>query len=378
MTLHLFDPRDTTDFQRDYGPSIAKKYIEMLASADMPSLIANVKTRILALRSGKRVFPITVNDDEIGNSYVCEPYSAYILYSKEEMDIVDIGWLKWLFKPMISLASIFLRIAQINRIVHVDNWLLSTNLHGDWDGADINAIRELLISKYPDHIIAIRSLDYWSNENLLRAVQNDRWYLFPSRQIWVTNDMEKQWLPRHSVREDKRILRKSELTTDTIKVMTNADAERIAELYHMLYVGKYSPLNPIFLPKWIQETCRLEIIRYRCARDGDDQIQAVAGSFCRADVLTPPIVGYDTSRPQSLGLYRIASLLFSEDAMQAHVRLHGSAGAASFKRFRGAEAYTEYSAYFIDHLSLSRRLILKTLSIFLNHIAVPMMRKYQL
>ena len=105
---------------------------------------------------------------------------------------------------------------------------------------------------------------------------------------------------------------------------------------------------------------------------------AVSGSLRRGDVLTPPVVGYDTAKPRSLGLYRVASLLFTEDAKTQGVRLNGSAGAAGFKRLRGARAETEFSAYYVAHLPLVRRAILKLLSDLLNRIAVPYMRKHQL
>jgi hypothetical protein len=190
--------------------------------------------------------------------------------------------------------------------------------------------------------------------------------------------MQTQWEPRHSVKEDRRILRKSGLQIDTLSSVTRADAERIEELYALLYLEKYSELNPAFSADWIMETCRLGVIQYRCARDGEGVIQAVSGTLQRGDVMTAPIVGYDTTKPQSLGLYRIASLLFSEEASEQDLRLNGSAGAASFKRFRGAQPEIDYSAFYTAHLPLVRRVILNGLSFLVNRIAVPYMKKHQL
>jgi len=129
--------------------------------------------------------------------------------------------------------------------------------------------------------------------------------------------------------------------------MVAADAKRIAHLYGMLYLEKYSALNPAFSARWVMETARAGLVHYRCARDADGIIQAVSGSLRRRRRTHPPVVGYDTAKPRSLGLYRIACLLFTEDAVAAGVRLNGSAGAASFKRARGAQAETEYSAYYV-------------------------------
>ncbi|MBC2663804.1 GNAT family N-acetyltransferase [Novosphingobium flavum] len=371
----LFDP-GTAGYADTDDPAL--RYLHALASIGLDKLVPNVRTRIMGLRSGGRVFPVTINDGEHGGSYVCEPYSAYILYARRELEIIGAGLERWLFLPVIAGASVLLRAARINQIVHVNNWLLSTNLHGDWQGADIGDIRRFLTHRYPRHIIAVRSLDRWSSPSLIEAAIRDGWILFPSRQIWVIGDVAAQWQRRHSLSEDRRVLRRSGLTVERLESIGAADAERIAQLYAMLYLEKYSALNPAFTARWVIETARAGLIHYRCARDADGVIMAVSGSLRRGDVLTPPVVGYDTAKPRSLGLYRVASLLFTEDAKTQGVRLNGSAGAAGFKRLRGARAETEFSAYYVAHLPLVRRAILKLLSDLLNRIAVPYMRKHQL
>ncbi len=375
MSLLLFDPADAPAEAWPPGNRGARAYCEGVARGGVPNMVANVRTLWRALRSGDRLFPLTVNDGEVGDSYVCLPHSAYILYAREELRIVDTGALAPLLRLLIALFDRLLRVAGINRIVHLDNWLLSTNLHGDWAGDDLSAIRVLLTARFPGHIIAIRSLDAWSCPALLGAARRDRWRLLASRQIWVTDDLDRDWRPRSACGNDRRLLVRSGLVVDELAQLSEADARRIAALYHMLYVGKYSPLNPVFTPAWIAMTHAAGIVRYRGARAPDGRLMAVAGSLARGDVLTPPIVGYDTSRPQAEGLYRIASLLFSEAAARAGLRLNGSAGAADFKRRRGARGEIEYSAFYLRHLSLGRRLVIALLASLLDLLAVPMMKR---
>ncbi|WP_204319552.1 hypothetical protein, partial [Klebsiella aerogenes] len=81
--------------------------------------------------------------------------------------------------------------------------------------------------------------------------------------IWVTADLEKDWQPRRNAHHDARLLRRSGLVIDEFADMCAADAERIAELYHLLYVGKYSPLNPVFSAAWVLMTWRDGTLRYR-------------------------------------------------------------------------------------------------------------------
>ncbi|MBB4841262.1 hypothetical protein HNP52_004359 [Sphingomonas kyeonggiensis] len=370
----LFDPLDPPPGAWPAGCD-SRAYIEGIARAGVGAMIPNVATRWMALRSGARVYPVTINEGGVGGSYVCLPHSAYILYARAELDIVDTGWLRPLLRAMIAAADRLLRWGKINRVVHVDNWMLSTNLHGDWQGDDLPAIRAFLAARFPTHAIAVRSVDGWSSPGLLDAAREDGWRLLASRQIWVTGDLETQWRARRNTGHDFRLLRRSGLAIDEFAVMTEADAARTAELYHLLYVGKYSPLNPIFSPDWILMTWREGILRYRGARDARGTLLAVTGALVRGDVLTPPIVGYDTARPRREGLYRIATLLFTSMAHEQGIRLNGSAGAAQFKRNRGATGVIEYTAVADGHLPWRRRAVLGLMQAALDRLAVPLMRR---
>ena len=152
------------------------------------------------------------------------------------------------------------------------------------------------------------------------------------------------------------------------------DAERIADLYRQLYVGRYSALNPIFTPNYIRLTHHTRMIEYRVARNVDGMIMAVAGMFERAGVMTPPVVGYEIGRPRSEALYRIACYLFMERACERGLRLHASAGAAEFKRLRGAHGVIEYSAFYLGHLSPARRLVIQMLAAGLERFLIPIMK----
>ena len=377
MSVHLFDPNFAEDADWPINCPIEKAYITQVATAGVPQMVENVRTEWRALRSDDRVFPVTINYGEYDDSYVCLPHSAYILYGRQELDFVDMGAWTPVLKSLIGWADGFLRRADINRIIHIDNWLLSTNLHGDWSGEDLADIREYMTKKYPNHILAVRSVDDWSCPALLKSAKSDGWVLLPSRQIWVTDDME-QWQRKNSTRNDRRLLRKSPLDMGPITSLNDGDAARIADLYHQLYIGKYSPLNPVFTADYVNATFETGLFHYQGARTKDGMLMAVCGSFERAGVMTPPVVGYDMERPVSEGLYRVACYLFSQHAREQGYRLNGSAGASQFKKHRGATSIIEYSATYINHLPLRRRAVIRLLAFILNRLAVPIMRKKEL
>lgn len=356
-------------------PSPAARFVAAFAARGTRTFIANATSRMALLEAGLVHLPVSVDDGGYGRSYVASPHSAYVLYAREEIDLVGMQQGRRAALAALGVLDGVLRAVQFNRAVHVDNWLLSTNLHGHWQGEGLPAIRAALAAQFPEHFLVLRTLDAWSCPQLLEAVRADGWLLLPARQIWVTDDMATDWVPRRACLRDRDALVASGLTVEEIAVPTPADCTRIAELYALLYLDRYSRLNPDFTPDFIRLLGELGVLTYRVARDAAGTILAVAGMLERAGVMTATVVGYDTARPQSEALYRIATLMFSERALARGLRLHGSAGAASFKRGRGARGVIEYLAVDARHLSAPRRMVVAGLARALERFVVPMMQK---
>lgn len=350
-------------------------YMSALAREGTATFIANAASQPMLLRHDGHNLPLTVDDGGYGRSYVASPHSAYVLYAREEIEIVGMRHGRRTAGALLALLDRMLRGIDFNRAVHLDNWLLSTNLHGEWDGANLYAIRETLAGRFPEHFLILRSLDQWSCPALLNAAKNDGWILVPARQIWVVDDLLRDWRPRHNHDNDRRALARSGLVVEDLAHIDGADAMRIAELYRQLYVGRYSALNPMFTDRFVMLTAMTGLCHYRVAREASGQIMAVAGMFARNGIMTPPIVGYDRARPQQEALYRIASYMFSDWALERGFALHGSAGAATFKRNRGAHGVIEYMAVHAGHLTSTRRRAVSLLAGLLERIMVPIMRR---
>jgi hypothetical protein len=67
-------------------------------------------------------------------------------------------------------------------------------------------------------------------------------------------------------------------------------------------------------------------------------------------------MGYDTRRPQELGLFRRGMALQTEHARSRGLPLNWSAGAGAFKHHRGGQPSIEYDAVFDRHLPRHRRI----------------------
>ena len=191
----------------------------------------------------------------------------------------------------------------------------------------------------------------------------------------MTDDLARDWRPRNNCANDRRALRRSGLTVEEPEDLDHEDCERIAQLYRQLYVGRYSAINPVFTPTFVADSARSGLLHWRLARNEEGTIMIAAGIRATGGIATVPLLGYDTDRPQSEGLYRIASYLFSEWAMERGLRLHGSAGAGTFKCNRGAHGVIEYMAVDARHLSPLRRTLLRFLAGSLRALMVPLLER---
>lgn len=362
---------------RGAGPDAAL-FVERLRQHGTQALIANAKADAFLEQAGEHRVPVVVTSGEIGHSYVAAPHSAYVLYPRAELDLVDLGRMRAPATVLIGAADRLLRGLKINRAVQIDNWLLSTSLHGEWRGEGLAALRQQLTKRYPDHYLTIRSVDDWSCPDLLAALRADGWMLLPSRQIWVTGDLQRDWAVRKSVKNDGRKLAQSGLVVEDVTRLNDADAARIAQLYAMLYIRKYSALNPQYTPAWMKLAVETGVFHLRVARDGEGQILAAVGIVVRGGVATNPMMGYDMTRPQSDGLYRIASWLVGDYALRHRLRMHGSAGAGHFKQQRGARSEIEYMAFHAAHLPMWRRMPLAVVAFALERLAIPVMQQRML
>lgn len=356
----------------------AALFVDRLRAQGSGALIANVEAEAFVERVGDHALPVMVTDGAIGTSYVAAPHSAYALYPRAELDLVDLRWMRPLASLMIGAADTLLRALKVNRAVQIDNWLLSTCLHGDWKGEGLADLRERLAARFPSHYLLIRSVDDWSCPELTAALRADGWLLLPCRQIWVTDDLQRDWAGRKSVKNDGRKLAQSGLFVEDVTRLDDADAARVAELYAMLYIAKYSALNPQYSPAWMQLAVESGLFHLRVARDADGQIMAAVGIVARGGIATNPMMGYDRQRPQSEGLYRIASWLVGDFALRHGLRLHGSAGAGHFKQQRGARSEIEYMAIHAGHLPMARRLPLNGIAAALEAFAVPQLKRRML
>ena len=362
---------------------LVKAYWLPLMESGASHYIENVDTMLLAIALDDLVLPVTINDKEYDNCFVCSFYSHYITYPKEELSLLNNPLLENGLSLLLTGLGLFLKWADINKSVIVNNWLLSTNLYPKLSSAHIQAITQHLKQVFPKHAIVFRTLNDCTNADLKKALSQQGYQMVGSRQVYIYNPQSSE----HSKKQCKKLNRQLKkdcklLETSGCRIVNSnqispSAMSRVTSLYRALYLQKHSEQNPQFNQAFFQLMGDRSFLNLRGLCRGN-KIDGFFGFYTLNGVLTSPLLGYDTSLPQSQGLYRMLTAQITSEGLRQNLILHRSSGVGAFKQNRGASNWTDYNAVLHDHLSLRRRLGWWILAWLFNRVALPLMRKYHL
>ena len=354
------------------------QWIEMLLKFPVQDLVRNVQTRWALLLVGEVTLPMTINETEYENSYVCSTYSGCVLYPQSEVKKIDNAFVQTSVLALVRSMGPPLRAARINRAVCVNNWLLSTNLYSKFDLGLVPELTKILTRQFPKHAITFRSLNNVSNGALLERLRLEGYLLAPSRQVYFFDGESGEFLSKQNNVWDQKLLKTTGYSVVPHDGLNAGESDRIEELYRLLYVDKYSPHNPQFTSLMLDECRRRRLLTMWGLRNRDGRLDGILGTFERDGVMTAPVVGYDTALPKKLGLYRILMAIALREAARLKLQLNLSSGASHFKRIRGGVPCIEYTAVYCRHLSLPCRLAWQMLAGLTRYVGEPILRKYQL
>ena len=344
--------------------------------------VANLVTQVDVVEAGGLPLPVTINgtDDRPGHddsAWICSPITTYGRYAVEESERLMPRMFRPLLRGAIGLADAWMRHAQLDRAVAVNNWLVSTNLYPSAAAFDLEALVRTCQARWPDRAIWLRSLNTLQHADWLRATAAAGFDLIPTRQVYVFRDL-RDTRQHQNLRRDLRWLDKTPLTFVPHDAFTDADFVQAERLYAQLYLDKYSALNPRYTAAFLRAWHAAGLLDCAGFRDAQGVLRAVVGVFGQGSLLTAPIVGYDTTWPQSAGLYRLLMAHVLRLTMTRHAELNLSAGAAHFKRLRGGVPAIEMSAVYTQHLPSATRRAIGVLRSLTTRIGVPIMQRFQL
>jgi hypothetical protein len=375
--VQLFDRSniDSLDWPETEDGRSAKAFLEPMINQGTKHFVDNVQTQMHILTINNLVLPLTVNEDNYSNSYVCSPYGHYILYGLEYVsglkNILSRTSLSLMLKGM---GKIF-KMGKINKVVIVNNWLFSTDLYPQITEDEIVTITIFLQERFPQHSILFRSIEKYTGKEIYDALEKCKFSFIASRQVFFIRPEYEASFSSRAFKSDLKLLRESQYHEVQKEDIVNGDYARILELYTEVYKDKHSKLNPQFNNNFIQLMMNSSF-PYLKAIVKDEHIDAIAGYICRNGVMVAPFLGYDTSVDKKEKLYRLASTTLTLEAKKRNLVFNLSAGASFYKTIRKAEGVLECVAVYHRHLPFYRKFPWIVLRFVANTIGISIIQNY--
>ncbi|MFD2212722.1 hypothetical protein [Metabacillus endolithicus] len=375
IQLYNADNYHKIDWFSKRNGQFLKTYFEPLIEYEISRFIENVHSEIYLLEVDDLLLPVSVTDKQYKDSYVASPYTHYISYAKEELWELKNKGLEVILRPVIEMMGQFLRKSNMNKVVIVNNWFLSTNLfESTLSFNQIQRITEFLVKRFPKHTILFRSITKDLHENMMKSFDTVGYKRIMSRSIYLfypEQKLTKQQLK--NLYQDEKLIKKHQYT---IRDASIEDCDVILLLYSELYIQKYSTNNPQFTTEFIRHAYKSKLLTFKVVCKGE-QIVGAIGFFIQGKVLTTPILGYNMKMEKNTGLYRVLSFLITKEIMNNHYIGHRSAGAGEFKRKRGSTQQIEYTFFYQKHLPMTYKWGWNLLKKIMDLVVEPLAKKKQ-
>jgi hypothetical protein len=214
----------------------ARRYLLPMMLNGAQKYIKNVHdTQLMIAKVDNIIIPITVTDFHLDNTYTCSPYSHYVSYGGyEEVKHLNNPPVEALIKFLMGPIAWYFRKAELDKVVYVNNYLLSTNLYPSVNSEQLSALTDALPKWFPDRAIVFRSVDARKNPQIVDLLEEKEYELVLSRQVWYINPEEA--IRSKGYKEDVRLLRNHKYKIVDGKDLSDEDLKRSLELYNKLYL----------------------------------------------------------------------------------------------------------------------------------------------
>ncbi len=308
--------------------------------------IDNLTSEMGLLVVNDKVIPFTVNNQR-ASCYLVSVTAIVNSYIKLSLGLERRSGWRAVVKRAIDAVNPFLALVQIDRVVFVNDWLLSTNPTIRLTEGEMRNVTEALAEAYPSHSLIFKSLaapdaDAWSPEDYGMFPYKSNFYTYPNTRKTRNNA------------GDLALLRKTTLQLQELDRAAEEELDRFVALYEDLYFGRYSKASPRLNREWFRHAVGSGLFRCVVVRDGAE-ILGFSLQLAHQGELISSYIGYDTSLPKEAGVYRLLMLSGWLKAREEGLvfNMSGSGrwpGVQTFKRQRGAVLEKQYGAHYSAHL----------------------------
>ncbi len=369
----MFDPiPPETDLTQDVRLTPEQAW---LSGGCVQHWLENGRGQIVPIALGGHPVPLILSDDGPDISYVCSALSAWMRYPIHEV-AENLGPLA---SSGLAVAGALLgglmRQAGLDHPAYIDNWLISTNLHPELTQKDWLGARDQVIGIAPNRPLVIRSICPEIDPQAAADLAKIGFILIPARLVYVCDPQADQINDRNHVKRDRKLLERRDVEIVRPDQLTKADIPDLRKCFREIFLDKHSPLNPDFSDAFFELCLDYQFLELFALRH-EGRLVGVVGVMERHDWVTTPLIGYDQSLPQALGLYRRLTAILIDQAITRRCKIHYSSGAGSFKTARGGRPALEYTAIYAGHLGPYRQTALKLFARLVGRFGEKLIRQH--
>lgn len=342
--------------------------------------VANVDATVRTVEAGARRVPVLLDGPRARrNSYVAGAHASWLDYALDEALGRGTPWQQRVARttawPLRAVASAALHAAGFGACAWIDNPLFSTQLPAPGIAATVPAVDAWLRGN------AVGRLGLWRNvcrdvdADLYAALRHAGWTLLPARRVYLCDPQDASLWKRNHVKRDQRLMRDGEAQWVEHAALRPDDLPALRACFRAVFIDKHSRWNPDFTPGFFERQLQRGPLELLALRVGG-RPAGILGLYAQGGWLTTPLIGYDTSAPPALGLYRRLMARLLHEARERGLRLHYSSGAGDFKANRGGEPVLEYTAAQPGTLPAARRALFSALSALLRRSVPPVLERF--
>ena len=365
------------ELRSERSDALVQQWISMFPSNSISDCIDNANGTACAICSDQHALPMLIpNPTHTDPTWVTSLHTHYIRYARDELEKISSPPLQILLTAIVSLLEKGARRADIDQIVYLNNFGISTNIWPQIPNEFITDATKHCTKKFPNKAIVLRSLNERTEPDLLATLRRTGFILIPSRITYCVSAKEPP--NTKSFKQDNRLFHDGHYQLRSADTLSDAELRRCRQLYQQLYLRKYNPFNPQYTEHFFQHSLQSNFLSFSVL-EKNGIIDGVIGTLRSQKTLTCPILGYDLSRPRSAGLYRRLAMAIYLDAVKKQCELvNRSSGVGRFKRARGATPSIEYTAVYCAHRPARVKRFWKALAGICTHLAVPLIKKQEL
>ncbi len=374
----LYDKSNIADLAwNDYEEGeLARNFLLPLIQEDVSSYISNVETQLFILALDTHLIPITVNEREYQNSYVASNY--YGIERLAEAIHASKSKFKILKKPLIGALKAIFSFMQMNQMVMINNWLLTSAPPVAIKPHQINELLEFCQQKFPKHFIIWRNINTYDSKESVQHVRHMKARSFKMRDLWIYDPKRKEELSskvHYHHRRDIKLISQEGYELIRGPDIKAADLPRLIDLYRKVYMDKYTSFSPLYTEDFLAQAIEKGHLQFLALRK-NGVIDGVCGMFMTKRAMSCPFFGYETASTQSQLLYRMLTVLLIKESEERNCPLNDGSGSDLTKKIRGLKQYNEYVAVFDSHLSFPKRFVISSLSFVVNGVILPILKLF--